>query len=261
MSEIEKKPTSPQETLPENKELPTDEKTEDKKGEEVTPEDEKPDEVIPDEKREEPTPPKPEEKKPEVDYKKKFSESTRRNQVVESQFQELQKTLGDITKAEIPSDEEMAKLVEDWDYLSPREQNNERKIVVLDRRQNKILDSISKIATGTENATKLSRYIDSEPRLKGKEDAFYEFATNPKNQGASMEVLLNAFLFEAKDDEEPVKTPEKPQEEEAPSLERGNPSGGIVPMRKDGKYSDEEIQKIRTTDHKRYNEMVRKGQI
>lgn len=255
MSEIEIKPT-PDGTLPEEKkELPTEEKPEDKKDDEKVLDDKKPEEEILDEKKEEIPP------KPEVDYRKKFSESTRRNQVVESQFQELQKTLGDITKAEVPSDEEMGKLVEDWEFLSDREKNNERKIIVLDRRQNKILDSIGKIATGTENAGKLSRYIDSEPRLKGKEDEFYDFATSPKNQGASMEVLLSAFLYEVKDEEEPIRKEEKPPEQEAPSLERGSPSGGIVAVRKDGKYSDEEIQKIRTTDHRRYNEMVRKGQI
>lgn len=198
---------------------------------------------------------------PEIDYKKKFSESTRRNQIVESQFKELQKVLGDITKQEIPTDEEMVKLVPDWEYLTDREKNGERKLVVLERRQNHMLNTFSSIAKETETYSQLEAFVGTEPRLKGKEADFYEFATDPRNTGASLEVLVNAFLFETTPivDTTPVVTP---VEAVPPSLERGNPSGNLPPIPTGNQeMSEDELKLLRTTDPRKYNEMIRTGKI
>lgn len=207
----------------------------------------------------EPKPEPPKKETPPVDFKKKFGDSTRRNQIVESQLKELQKVIGDITQQEIPTDEEMRVTDADWEYRSDFEKNMAIKTVVLERRQNKILATLGNITKETEDSTKLTQYIESEPKLQGKEDAFYEFATKPSNKGASMEVLLNAFLFEVKDETPSDPTP-KPKET-PPSLSRATPSGGNPPIKKNVAYSPEEIKHIRTTDHKRYNKLVREGKI
>lgn len=209
------------------------------------------------------TPPTVPPKKEEPDYRKKFGESTRRNQIVESQFKELQKILGDITKQEVPTDEEMVALIPDWEYLSDREKNGERKLVVLERRQNHIIGTLGNIASETDNASKFEEFVTKEPRLAGKEDAFYEFVSRPNNKGASMEVLLNAFLFE----ETPIvavdpKPDTPPVEEIPPSLERGTPSGNMPPVKTGNEeMSADELKLLRTTDPRKYNEMIRKGQI
>jgi hypothetical protein len=198
---------------------------------------------------------------PEIDYKKKFSESTRRNQIVESQFKELQKVLGDITKQEIPTDEEMVALVPDWEYLTDREKNGERKLIVLERRQNHMLNTFSSIAKETETYSQLEAFVGTEPRLKGKEADFYEFAIDPRNTGASLEVLVNAFLFETTPivDTTPVVTP---VEAVPPSLERGNPSGNMPPIPTGNQeMSEDELKLLRTTDPRKYNEMIRTGKI
>lgn len=198
---------------------------------------------------------------PEIDYKKKFSDSTRRNQIVESQFKELQKVLGDITKQEIPTDEEMVALVPDWEYLTDREKNGERKLIVLERRQNHMLNTFTSIANETETYSQLEAFVGTEPRLKGKETDFYEFATDPRNKGASMEVLVNAFLFETTPivDTTPVVTPVP---EVPPSLERGNPSGNMPPIPTGNQeMSEDELKLLRTTDPRKYNEMIRTGKI
>jgi len=195
-----------------------------------------------------------------VDYKEKFGNSTRRNQIVESQFRDLQKVLGDITKQEIPTDEEMKLTDSDWEFRSPFEKNLAIKTVVLERRQNHILKTIGNISNQSEYADKINTFVASKEQLKGKEDAFYEFATKDSNKGASLDVLLNAFLFEVKDEEE-IHNPNPENKETPPSLERATPSGGIIPEKKDGKYTDEEIKVIRETDHRRYNDLVRRGLI
>lgn len=201
-------------------------------------------------------------KKEETDYRKKFSESTRRNQIVESQFKELQKVLGDITKTEVPTDDEMVAITPDWEYLSDREKNAERKLVVLERRQNHIIGTLGNIASETENASKLDEFIASETRLAGKEEDFLAFIQRPANKGATMEVLLNAFLFEAKEEVTPPTPATPPTEEIPPSLERGNSSGNMPPVSTGAKeYSDEEIKVLRTQNPKKYFELIRKGQI
>jgi hypothetical protein len=158
--------------------------------------------------------------------------------------------------------DEMKAQVPDWEFLSDREKNAERKLIVLERRQNLMMKTFSNISSETENLKKLETFIYNEPRLKGKEDDFIAFAEKPANNGATMEVLLNAFLFEVKDPEPtPVVTP--PAEDIAPSLERGSPSGNMPPdnSNKKKEYTDEELKALRTGDPKKYNELIRKGLI
>lgn len=204
----------------------------------------------------------PEKKPEEPDYRKKFGESTKRNQIVESQFKELQKILGDITKQEVPTDDEMVALIPDWQYLDDREKNRERKFVVMERRQNHIIGTINNIARETDNVSKIDEFINNEPRLRGKEDDFYEFVNRPNNKGASVEVLLNAFLFETTPI---VATPDPvtpPSEVTPPSLERGTPSGNMPPIKTGHEeMTPEELKLLRTKDPRRYNDMIRKGQI
>lgn len=194
----------------------------------------------------------------EQDYKKKFSESTRRNQIVESQNRELQRILGEITKQEAPTDEEMASIIPDWEFLSDREKNTERTVLMLKRKEDQRVLEMARFEAEQENLHKLDEFIVNEPRLQGKEDEFYEFVSRPNNQGATAEVLLNAFLFETT----PITTPATPEDLIPPSLERGTPSGNMPPVTT-GKteMSDEEITLLRTTNHKEYMEKVRKGQI
>lgn len=210
-----------------------------------------------------PVTPTAKEPKPEIDHKKKFADSTRRNQIVESKFSELQKVLGDITKQEVPTDDEMKVLVPDWEYLTDREQNGERRYVVLERRQNHMLATFSSITAETEMFSKVEDFATGEPRLAGQESEFYEFVLDPRNKGATLEVLVNAFLFEntpAVEDNQVVTPP--PVVETPPSMERGNPSGNMPPIQTGNQEkSPEELKLLRTSDPRKYNDMVRKGQI
>lgn len=194
-----------------------------------------------------------------VDYKKKFGESTRRNQIVESQFRELQKVLGDITRQEIPSDDEMRSTDPDWDYRSDFEKNLSLKLVVQERRQNHILSTIGNITKESEKAEKIVSFIEATDSLKGKEEAFYDFATNPKNEGAPVDTLLKAFLYDV---EEKVPTQPIAPKEKAPSLNRATPRGGNDPKPvKEGNYSDAELTALRTKNPKEYFKLIRQKKI
>lgn len=199
---------------------------------------------------------------PEVDYKKKFGDSTRRNQIVESQFKELQKVLGDITRQEIPSDEEMKSIDPDWEYRSDFEKNLSLKIVVQERRQNQILNTIGNITKESELADEIVSFIDNNPELEGKDAEFYNFVTDPKNRGASMEVLLGAFLHkEGITPKAPIAPQDPTPEERAPSLNRSTPRGGNPPKEIKTGYSDSELKELRTKDPKKYFKMIRDKKI
>lgn len=199
---------------------------------------------------------------PDVDYKKKFGDSTRRNQIVESQFRELQKVLGDITRQEIPSDEEMKAIDPDWEYRSDFEKNLSVKVVVQERRQNQILSTIGNITKESELADEIVSFIDKTPELEGKDAEFYNFVTDPKNRGASMEVLLGAFLHkEGITPKAPVAPQDPTPEERAPSLNRSTPRGGNPPKEIKTGYSDSELKELRTKDPKKYFKMIRDKKI
>lgn len=207
--------------------------------------------------------PKPE--VPPVDFKKKFGDSTRRNQIVESQFKELQKVLGDITKQEIPSEEEMIAIDPDWEYRSDFEKNLSIKVIVQERRQNHILSTIGNITKESELADEIVTFIDKTPELEGKDAEFYDFVTDPKNKGASMEVLLGAFLHkEGITPKAPVTPPIDPStpEKKAPSLNRSTPqNGNRPPVKKEGTYTDDELKHLRTKDPKKYFKLIRDKKI
>lgn len=201
-------------------------------------------------------------KKEEPNWREKFANSTRRNQIVESQFKELQKTLGDITKQEIPSDEEMKIVDPDWEYRSDFEKNMSIKAIVLERRQNLILNSIGNITKESEEAEKIAEYIDTVPELKGHEEAFIDFIQKPSNKGASMELLLSAFFHTIKEELPAPKeeiTP-KPEDITPPSLERATPTGGEIEHTDTG-YTDEQLKDLRTKNPKEYFRLIREGKI
>lgn len=195
---------------------------------------------------------------PEVDYRKKFGESTRQNQILSSRFRDLEKVLGDITNQEIPTDEEMKKIVPEWEYLSEREKNDQVKMTILERRQNLILKTITDISKSATFADEVNTFIEANPELAGFETEFNEFILKPSNKGADMELLKDAFLH--KKQPKPA-TPTK--KKTPPSLNRGTSSGGTATKKPSapGEKSPEELKSLRLGNHKAYMEGIRKGTI
>ena len=204
------------------------------------------------------TPPVPPEPVPVIDYKKKFGESTRENQVVTGKLVELEKTLGEITNDEIPTDDEMLADDSDLEFRSDFEKKQAKRMKILEKRQNKIFVNVSSITAEKKRIQALEQIASSDSRLKGKEDKFFDYATG--KEGVSADILVNAFLFEVQDETPPV--PETPKPEIPPSiLEKGNGNGAQPPQAGKRTLSDEDLKTLRTTNQKKYNEMVKKGLI
>lgn len=176
---------------------------------------------------------------------------------------EMKRVLGEVTSADIPTDEELAKEYPEFDVLSDFERNQLRRSVIQDRKLNKVLVIVDGVTTEAAKVKTISDFIDTRPELAGKEQSFLEYCLKPSHRGAPAETLLNAFLFEesktAHTEEPPAPTPAPAQPPRG--LERGTPSGDSPSSTGPRKYSDEELKDLRTRDPKKYHELIRKGQI
>lgn len=215
-----------------------------------------------------PTPPAPVSPAPvvppaPVDYKKKFSESTRETQVLLGSFADMKRVLGEVTNADIPTDEELRRDYPEYDALSDFEQNQLRRSVIQDRKLNKVLVIVDGVSTEAEKVKTISEFIDTRSELEGKEQEFLRFCLMPSHKGAPAETLLSAFLFDSGKTSAPVE-PAAPAPVTPPAtrgLERGTPGGDATPSIGPRKHTDEELKDLRTRDPKKYHEMIRKGQI
>jgi hypothetical protein len=251
----DKKP--PEEKKPD--EMPSVEKEPEKKPEpEVTEVDVKPEDIKPQAE------PKPEpEKKPEapVDYKKKFIENQRENIALHSQKKIDREAYDRANSLQPSTDEEMAIKYPDWDVLSETEKLV-RKDLDLNNRRYKILYEASQAGKDIQEwSDKVDKYaadpktLVNHPDLEGRVDDFKIFVSKPSRRGADLDDLVSAFLFEIDKIES-----SKPKNKGA-MFETG--SGGAKEKEKlnDGKISIDEARRLRTTDYKKYKELLKAGKI
>lgn len=211
-----------------------------------------------------PTPPNPEPKPtPSVDYREKFGESTRENQVLSGKLANLESQLGMAIKAEPPTEAELRAEYPEWDELTAFERRMATSNLTLQKQVQKA--TLIAQQAGTE-AISERQFVDllrkknadgtfKYPGLREREDDFRSYCQMPSHKGAPLETLANAFLFEL--GAEPKPTPQ-PKPEPKPTLERT--SGGDTPQPKTV-ISDEDAEVIRKNDPKRYNELIKAGKI
>lgn len=216
---------------------------------------------------------------PAEDFRTKFGMSTRENQVLQGELEELDKQLGEITREEIPTDEEMVREYPEYEFAEPLMQSVLKRQAVSDRRQKGIQLNVSRFLGSVRKRNELAAVVSTNAALKGREEKFIDFASDPKRVNVPVETLVSAFLFEVKDEivapvvvpaPAPVEVPPTPpavpkKDDEVPPaspLERGSPSGGDRPQPPAKKERTvEELQALRTSNPKEYNELVRRGEI
>ena len=212
-------------------------------------------ETIPENKTQIPEPPKKDEH-PEIDYKKKFAESTKENQILQERIKEKESQLGFITKDEPPTETEMRKLYPDWDDRMDEEKEILRKQVSLEKRINKATLLLTKMQEERNWNTEIDQFLekakimDEYSDLKGRESEFRAFANKPTHRGISLEVLARAFLYHPEE--------KTPQPKQSHLLEKG--SGGRSKPPK-ASLTPEDIRNLRKNDPKKYNQLVREKKI
>lgn len=199
-----------------------------------------------------------EEKAPEVDYKKKFVESTREAQVLHAKNKKMTEAIAKAETMPDPTDEELSKEYSDWEDLTESQQKMAKQALISSRRF-QALSEVNKEFKDMEAWTdKVNSFIDDpkvlsdKPRLDGRQDEFKVFANKPTRRGLDFEDLVAAFLFNL--------------EKEAPPKHKGqmfeSGTGGPNDKGKKGdKMSLEEARTLRTTNYQKYREYLSAGKI
>src|SRR5258706_7842099 len=191
--------------------------------------------------------------------KKRAANSARESQRLLQEKKDLNKAVEEAAQLPIPTVEELKIEYPEWEDMTPTEQR-----LALDNLQNK--RKIDAIHTATSKARQHDDWIDkiatwvsdpkvliANPELEGKQTEFELFATQKERRGSDMQTLVLAFIGEQAKNKVIHK---------GKMFETGQ-GGGAAPVTKpnDGKISLSEGQILRTTDYKRYVEMLKDGKI
>lgn len=205
----------------------------------------------------EPAPSEPE-KEPVVDYKQKFTESSRESQIRESALKKTNEAIEKAAEITDIAEEELTKEFPDWDVMSDTEKRL-AKDSVIQRKRFELIHQASqegkdirawneKVDTFIDDPKTLTTNTD----LEGRQDEFKVFATKPSRRGADFETLVSAFLFEVD------KTKIKHTGQMMPTG-TGGPNDVLKP--KSDKISAEESATIRETDYAKYRQLLKDGKI
>lgn len=200
----------------------------------------------------------PEETPDEVDYKEKFSNSSREAALLAAKLKKQNEALEQAGLVKKPTEEEMRDEYPEWDEMSATEKKLATNSVWSDRRFG-LIENLSKetkdieawngkVDTFVEDPKSFIKY----PRLEGKVEGFKAFCVKETRRGVDFEDLVGAFLN--KIDSE--RKPKKGQMFEKPS---GGSNEPIKPV--SDKLSVEESAKLMETDYSKWQEMLMAGKL
>lgn len=184
----------------------------------------------------------------EPDYKTKFAESTRENQILNAKLQGYE-SRRELTNE--PTEAELRAAFPSFDFMTETEKDLAKGQLRTQKKADAAYAAEQKREADAKWNNQLEIAITSNPSLQGRESEFKEYASKPSHRGAPTDVLVDAFLHRST-------TQPKPKSDPKPELESGS-GGPKEPAKK--KISLEEAAVIRKTDYKRYLELVKTGQI
>lgn len=189
-------------------------------------------------------------KKKQVDWEIKFKESQKEAMVLKKRLDDID---AEKNKRVEVNDEYLKAKYSDWDDMTTGEQRAIRLAEESKQESLELRNKTNEFNNDRQWADKVDAWIESEvednfPKLKGREDAFRKFATRPTRKGLPLDDLAKIFLFE---NPEPVK-----QKRTLFSAPGGT---GKKPEKKG--WTAEEVAKLRTTNMKKYMELIKRGEI
>lgn len=201
--------------------------------------------------------PEPEEKK-ELDYKKKFIESTKEAQILFARNKKVNEAFEKAKELPEPTEEELRKEFEDWDLMSDTEKRMAKDNLMNTRKFEAISNVTTEFREIEKWQDKVGDFLDDpktltkHPELDGREDEFLRFAIKPTRRGADFEILVSAFLYKASS---------KPKKKKKAMFETGSGGPSGKPKPKSDKISIEEARRIRAVNYSRYRKLTKAGKI
>jgi hypothetical protein len=177
------------------------------------------------------------------DYKTKFANSTRENQIIRSKETDARREL-----TNEPTEAELRKAFPSFDYMSDEGKELARFNFRTQRETQTILQAQRQREAEDKWNRTLEQTVIATPALEGKERAFTEFAKKPQYRGASVELLVDAFLHKNGSSETVRREPQA-------GLETG--SGGPKTIASKPKFDAEKAKMLRETDTAAYKEYIK----
>ena len=196
--------------------------------------------------------------KPEVNYKKKFVESTREAQVLYAKNKKINDAFDKAKDLPDPTEDDMKAEYTDWDVMSDFEKKMAKDTMISKKR----FEAIGEVNRGFKEIEEWQAKIDAfsddpnslvdNPKLEGKMEEFKAFATKPSRRGVDFEDLIPAFLY-SEDQEKP--------KNKGKMFETGTGGPATKSKPKSDKISIEEARSLRETDYSKYKELLKAGKI
>lgn len=248
---LEETPEEVKEVKEEVKETPEEVKEEAPEVVEETPEEQSKEEPERVEEKSEPS--------PEVDYKKKFIESTREGQVLYSKNKKVAEVLEKANQIPEPTEDELKKEFTDWELMSDLEKRlakdnlyNKKRFDVIGEASKEFKDidawneNVDKFIDNPENLIKY-------PELEGKVEEFRNFATKPTRRNVDFEDLVASFSWDL--------SKKAPKPNKGSQLETGNGGAKEKMKPKSDKISLAEATILMQTNYSKYKELLLAGKI
>jgi hypothetical protein len=194
-------------------------------------------------------------------YKKKFTNSSREVQVLQSRTQKYDNAVVEAESVKPPTDEEMAKQYgkDEWEAL-PSINKTIAKDAWVSNRRFEIMSQASKAGKDIEAwNTKVDEFITDPknltqyPELEGKTEEFKAFSAKPSRRGLDFEDLVLAFNGDV--------AKNMPAPNKGKMFEMGTAGGNEKPAPKDDKISLSEANMLMKNDYNKYRELLKAGKI
>ena len=191
----------------------------------------------------------------EPDYKTKFTESARENEVLRGKLADLEKRNKPLTTD--PTEQELREMYPGWDDLDENAKrfarNNLKQIRLGEYNAKEIADMRAEQAWQSD----LKNVVKTFPDLKGHEAEFEEFVFKPTRRGVPIPDLARAFLYDVNKATPP--TPPTPPPAPEGGLEPGGT--GRIERPKAKELTAAELETLRKTDNKAYLEYVKTHEV
>lgn len=205
---------------------------------------------------------KPDEKKPDEqkpDYEQRYKDSTSEAQILYSKNKKITDAIAKAGEVPEPTEEELVQEYgDDWDTMSAFEQRIAKENLTTKRKLAAITEATKEFKELDAWNGKVDAFltdpktIANHPELDGREDEFKLFATKPTRVGVNFSDLTASFLYS---------TQGKPAKKKGSMFEVGAAGAKDKPAMHTDKISVEESRILRTTDYKKYIQLVREGKI
>jgi hypothetical protein len=146
-----------------------------------------------------------------------------------------------------PTDSDFKEAFPTWDVMSDTEKDLARRTLGAERTGRNAAQLAQDLQAERSLATSIELAIASNNALQGKEQAFRQFASKPQYKNVPMDVLVAAFL-QKNPSPPPTPTP-------TPALLTGNSGPRITEKPKT--LTGEELQALRTSDYKAYEQYIK----